>query len=100
MSTTTGIVGCWARAARGHAAADPAIPARKSRRRIASLRRGQRQNWLSTQTIRTGNGEQRNTFAPQKCSAAHVCIGSKAAVALMSALSPLLPEADIEREPW
>jgi hypothetical protein len=38
---TTGIAGCCARAASGHATVDPAIPVMKSRRRIAFPRLGE-----------------------------------------------------------
>src|SRR6185436_18709884 len=52
----TGIAACCARAASGQATADPAIPAMKSRRRIAFPRLG---TTHSTQAIKTGICDQR-----------------------------------------
>jgi hypothetical protein len=62
---------CCARAASGHATADPAIPVTKSRVALPSPGSGPRRIWLSTQAIKTGICDQRyggknGQFALQK----------------------------------
>jgi hypothetical protein len=71
MNPTTGIAGCCAGAANGNAAADPAIPAIKSRRRIAFLRLGTMPKLAfqlrpSKQEFATSDMGRNGLFAPQK----------------------------------
>src|SRR5262249_1570715 len=74
---------CWARAASGHAVAEPTIALTKSRRRIACPKRsGPRQiRRRLQQGFTTGEMGFRGQFAQRQSETAHVRFGSKADIA-------------------
>src|SRR6516164_5052835 len=73
---------CCARALSGQAAADPAIPLMKSRRRIAFTKAGTTPDRMRLQQgFATDEMGFRGQFAQQQSCAAHVRFGSKADIA-------------------
>jgi len=100
-NATTGIGDCCARAASGHAAADPAIPLMKSRRRIAFTEAGLRRigcdysrdlrpaKWGSEVGLQGSNPEPLMSALGQKRTFSVICV-----------MSALPPKADIPESDW
>src|SRR5262249_46055292 len=76
-----GILGCWARAARGQARAEPVTALIKSRRRIALPTAYDHANCCLQQGFVVGKMGFRGQFAEQQAKTAHVRFGSKADIA-------------------